>query len=123
MHTICKILTENQNVGIYNKKYEKASGDQLGIIFGAKANLSYKINETKSFVFLPKISWTHYLKMLRLYQWSENISSGVRSRAGSGTPGRDLLSASLGFGINDSESQTSWKVAYTGNVQEKRKKS
>ncbi|MCX7343382.1 MAG: hypothetical protein NT128_04485, partial [Proteobacteria bacterium] len=49
------------------------------------------------------------------------ISSGRESIGKSGTPGRHLISATLGAGVVDYEANTTTRFSYTGSVQKQKR--
>ena len=112
---------QEKNVGINNRYYHNASMDQIGIQFGIKSSFGHKISDTKTFVIMPKISYTNFVKMGVTAQKSVNIANGNESIGRSGTPGRHLFSATLGIGVVDYEANTTTKFAYTGNVQKQKR--
>ena len=105
----------------YAKSYSNASMDQIGLQFGIKSSFGKKISDTKTFVVMPRISYTNFAKMGKASQTSVNIASGQTSIGQSGTPGRHLISATLGIGVVDYESNTTTRFAYTGNVQKQKR--
>ena len=112
---------KEKNVGINNLSYSNASMDQIGLQFGIKASFGKKISDTKTFVILPRISYTNFAKMGKATQIITNEVSGEKNNGYTGTPGRHLISATLGIGVVDYESNTSTRFAYTGNVQKQKR--
>ncbi len=112
---------QEKNADIYNRSFGDASMNQIGVQFGLKSSIGFKISDTKNFVIMPKISYTNFVKMGMMTQTSINISSGQASVGKAGTPGRHLFSGTLGIGIADYEANTTTRLAYTGNIQAKRK--
>lgn len=109
---------QEKNVGINNLSYSSASMTQIGLQFGIKSSFGKKISDTKTLVFMPKISYTNFAKMGIASQTSTNIASGAQSTGKSGTPGRHLISATLAFGMVDYEANMTTRVAYTGSIQQ-----
>jgi hypothetical protein len=101
--------------------YNSNSSDQIGLQFGIKSSFSTEISSSKTFVVMPKLSYTNFAKMSKFIQRSVNISSGQVSMSQSGTPGRHLLSATIAVGIADHQADTTTRIAYTGNVQKQRR--
>ncbi len=115
-HTIQFGYKEN-NVGDSNLKYHKASMNQAGLSCGLKANFGFKVDEKQTFLVIPKVSYTNFIKMGRLRQLITNINTNHQSTTITGTQGKHLLSSSLGVGLTDNEAQTSTRLTYTGNLQ------
>ena len=116
-----ELAYKEENVGTFNRSYNAASTDQVGLQFGLKSSIGYKVSDTKTFVVMPKVSYTLFAKMGHTKQLSANISSGQTSIGQSGTPGKHLLSATLAIGIVDYEANTTTRFAYTGNVQKQKR--
>lgn len=112
---------KEENVGRFNRSYGAASTDQVGLQFGLKSSIGYKLSETKTFVVMPKISYTLFAKMGHTMQPSTNINSGQTVMGQSGTPGRHLFSATLAIGTVDYVANTTTRFAYTGNVQKQKR--
>ena len=110
-----------KNVGADNISYNSNSSDQIGLQFGIKSSFGTEISDSKTFVVMPKLSYTIFAKMSNVTQKSVNISSGQASMSQSGTPGRHLLSATIAVGIADHQADTTTRIAYTGNVQKQRR--
>lgn len=113
-----ELAYKEENVGRFNRSYDAASTDQVGLQFGLKSSIGYKLSETKTFVVMPKVSYTLFTKMGHTKQPSTNINSGQTVMGQSGTPGRHLLSATLAIGTVDYVANTTTRFAYTGNVQQ-----
>ena len=112
---------KEKNAGNNNLSYGNASMDQLGIQFGIKSSFGKKISDTKTFVMMPKISYTNFVKMGKATQTSTNEVSGVTKTGSTGTPGRHLISATLSAGVVDYEANTTTKFSYTGSVQKQKR--
>ena len=97
--------------------YQAATMDQVGMLCGLKATFGQKLSESKTLTVLPKLSYTNFVQQGRLKQTSVNLTSGSTQVAKSGTPGKHLVSASVGVGLQNSETQVSTRVAYTGHFQ------
>ncbi len=101
--------------------YNSNSSDQIGLQFGIKSSFGTELSNSKTFVVMPKVSYTNFAKMSKFTQKSVNISSGQVSMSQSGTPGRHLLSATIAVGVDDYHANTTTRIAYTGNVQKQRR--
>ncbi len=101
--------------------YNSTTSDQVGLQFGIKSSFGTEISNSKTFVVMPKVSYTNFAKMSKATQKNINISSGQVSMSQSGTPGRHLLSATIAVGIADHQADTTARIAYTGNVQKYRR--
>ncbi|MEI6628023.1 MAG: autotransporter outer membrane beta-barrel domain-containing protein, partial [Alphaproteobacteria bacterium] len=112
---------QEKNVGRFNKAYANAGMEQIGLQFGIKSSFGHKISDTKTFVIMPKLSYTNFVKMGITSQKNTDISTGVESIGKSGTPGRHLISATLGAGVVDYEANTTTRFSYTGNVQKQKR--
>ncbi len=112
---------KEKNAGNRNISYGNASMDQIGLQFGIKSSFGKKISDTKTFLMMPKISYTNFVKMGVTEQKAVNEINGATRIGKSGTPGRHLISASLAIGVIDYEANTTTKVAYTGNIQKQKK--
>lgn len=116
-----ELAYKEENVGRFNRSYDAASTDQVGLQFGLKSSIGYKLSETKTFVVMPKVSYTLFTKMGHTIQPSTNINSGQTVMGQSGTPGRHLFSATLAIGTVDYVANTTTRFAYTGNVQKQKR--
>lgn len=112
---------EEKNVGINNLSYSSAHMSQIGLQFGIKSSFGKKLSDTKTFVVMPKISYTNFAKMGIATQTSTNMVSGRQSEGKTGTPGRHLISATLALGVVDYEANMTTKIAYTGNIQKQKR--
>ena len=112
---------QEKNVGILNKSYDSAGMEQIGLQFGIKSSIGHQISDTKTFVIMPKLAYTNFVKMGVISQKSTTISSGQQSIGKSGTPGRHLISATLGAGVVDYEASTTTRFSYTGSVQKQKR--
>lgn len=90
---------------------------QLVAEFGITLTLFTPLNETHTIAFLPKITYTNFVKMGSTKQKIENVNTDHQIIAQNGTMGRNLLSVSVGVGIEDKEAQSRVKIAYKGHVQ------
>jgi hypothetical protein len=52
-----------------------------------------------------------------LEQKSTKVISGQVQSSQTGTPGKHLLSASIGMGLKNDETQTNTRIGYTGHFQ------